>query len=318
MTERLEPLLYIAGYGHSGSTLLNIMLGQAPGIMGAGELFRLAGAARAGDERCSCGPPVRACPVWREVLPRWARTVDEPDPLTSYRRLQRHCETFLPGIAARERDAYARHTRALLGAVREVTGRPVVVDSSKLPGRAHALAQVPGIDLRLVHLVRDGRGVAWSLRHRRQRDPGAGLEQDKRARSVVRTGLLWMAANLATERVARRLGPGRSIRLTYEELVREPKASLNRIGRMIGTDLDLLATGLATGRPLAAGHVMAGNRLRMRESLLIEPDTAWEERLPHSQRRVLEHLCRPLLRRYGYLGSAEPPAWAGRYQAAGQ
>ena len=63
---------------------------------------------------------------------------------------------------------------------------------------------------------------------------------------------------------------------------------------------------------------MAGNRLRMRESLLIEPDTAWEERLPQNQRRVLEHLCRPLLRRYGYLGSAEPVFWAGRYQAAGQ
>src|SRR3712207_8630396 len=45
-----------------------------------------------------------------------------------------------------------------------VSGKPVIVDSSKSPARALALGMVPGIDLYVVHLVRDGRGVATSLR----------------------------------------------------------------------------------------------------------------------------------------------------------
>ena len=33
-----------------------------------------------------------------------------------------------------------------------------------LPGRGFARAAMPGIDLHVVHVVRDARGVAWSLK----------------------------------------------------------------------------------------------------------------------------------------------------------
>ena len=45
-----------------------------------------------------------------------------------------------------------------------VTGASVIVDSSKSPALAALLTQVPGIELHVVHLVRDLRGVVSSGR----------------------------------------------------------------------------------------------------------------------------------------------------------
>jgi hypothetical protein len=300
-----EPLrvVYVAGYGHSGSTLLNILLGQVPRVMGAGELFRLAGAAWPKGEFCSCGRTLPTCPVWSEVVHLWSQGVGG-DAISSYRRLQQACEGWPAPVAGREVWAdYARHTTGLFMAIREVTGRSIVIDSSKLPGRARALARVPGIDLRLVHLVRDGRGVAWSMRRRLARDPQAGVQAAKRARSVLRTGLLWMSTNLAVERTARGLGERRAMRLAYEELVADPALALDRLGGTLGTDLSPLAAQLVVGEPLAAGHVMAGNRLRMDGALRLRADLDWQAQLPVGQRRLFEQLCRPVLRRYGYLAA---------------
>ena len=56
------------------------------------------------------------------------------------------------------RTAYARIYRA----VAEVTGARVVVDASKGPALGQALAGAPGIDLRMLNVVRDPRAVAWS------------------------------------------------------------------------------------------------------------------------------------------------------------
>ncbi|MGD9509620.1 MAG: sulfotransferase [Geminicoccaceae bacterium] len=297
-------VVYIGGYGHSGSTLLNIMLGQAPGIMGAGELFRLAGAAWSREEFCSCGVALPRCPTWNGIVDHWTAHVGG-DAVARYHRLQRACERW--PIPVRENGLwqdYAGHTIGLFTAIRDVTGCATIVDSSKIPARARALAQVSGLDLRLVHLVRDGRGVAWSMRRRMAPDPRAGIQAGKRERSVIRTALMWMWTNLMVERIARALAPERAVRVTYEALAEDPATTLERLGSAIGADLSAVSRMLSQGAPLAPGHVMAGNRLRMHDALRLRPDLEWQARLPEEQRRLVERLCRPVLRRYGYPAAA--------------
>jgi hypothetical protein len=302
-TGSIMRVIYIAGYGHSGSTLLNILLGQLPEVMGAGELFRLAGAAWPRQEFCSCGQSLPECRIWRAIVGRWSEHAGD-DAVARYHVLQRACERWL--LPARRgalwRD-YVGHTLGLLTAIREVTGCAVIVDSSKVPGRARALARIPGLDLRLVHLVRDGRAVAWSMRRRLERDPRAGVQALKRERSVLRTALMWTGTNLVVEHASQALGTRRAIRITYEELVGDPGAALGRLGPLLETDLSPITAQLAAGEPLAAGHVMAGNRLRMHGTLRLRPDHEWQRRLPANQQRLVERLCRPILQRYGYLAA---------------
>ena len=60
--------LYITGRGHSGSTILDILLGNSSQIESVGEL--LAGLSRADREPCSCGATMSDCGFWREVRSR--------------------------------------------------------------------------------------------------------------------------------------------------------------------------------------------------------------------------------------------------------
>lgn len=66
----MSKIIYIAGLGHSGSTLLDMSLGTLPGVVGLGELKTIL------DDRtrdnhytsfCSCGKKATDCEIWSRV-----------------------------------------------------------------------------------------------------------------------------------------------------------------------------------------------------------------------------------------------------------
>lgn len=292
-------LIYVAGYGRSGTTLLDIALGEHPAIMGAGEVTTLARHVWDRDEYCACGARVRDCPQWKAIVARW--TLGEPKGfLEDYRRAQERTEGLVaPGRLLRWpgwRD-HGRRTVKLLRGMAMVSGRPILVDSSKLPGRAFALAAMPGIDLHVVHVVRDGRGVAWSLMKGHRQSVEKGVQRELRPKPLFYTALRWSMVNLAAEWLCRRVGPGRSIRVRYEDFVDDPRGQIARIVALVGEEPHLPATGLA---PFEPQHQVAGSRHRMQKSLAIRGDDKWKREMPGWKQRVFTLLCAPLLRRYGY------------------
>lgn len=60
-------LLYLAGIGRSGSTLLERLLGEVPGVCSLGEVTHLWRRGVLRNERCGCGTPFLDCPFWRKV-----------------------------------------------------------------------------------------------------------------------------------------------------------------------------------------------------------------------------------------------------------
>ncbi len=65
-----RAVVYIAGSGRSGSTLLDRMLGQMPGVTAIGELAQLWRPGELDKLVCGCGTPVRSCPFWSRVADR--------------------------------------------------------------------------------------------------------------------------------------------------------------------------------------------------------------------------------------------------------
>jgi hypothetical protein len=61
-------VLYLAGWGHSGSTLAESLLDQVPGLVGVGEIKFLWERGLLQNRRCSCGTPLRSCDFWVQVL----------------------------------------------------------------------------------------------------------------------------------------------------------------------------------------------------------------------------------------------------------
>ena len=68
MTARQVKVLFLAGKGRSGGTLLASLLGQLPGFFNIGELNRLWDWGLVSNFKCGCGLPVQECPTWHAIL----------------------------------------------------------------------------------------------------------------------------------------------------------------------------------------------------------------------------------------------------------
>lgn len=295
----LEKVIFITGYGRSGSTLLDMMLGGHPDIFGAGEMSTICRHVWPNDEYCACRRRVKSCPLWSEAMAEWQRGgVD----VAAHERLQRQVEPILSAARMLGRAGlrdWRDQTLALYRIAARRAGRPVLLDSSKSPGRALALAGA-GIDLRVIHLVRDPRAVAHSMSKPMGIDTEAGVQKTLRAHPVARTALRWNFVNAGAERALARLPAGHGLRLRYEDMVDDPATALTRIGAAAGIDLGPQAREIGSGKPIAADHQVAGSRIRMNGPMRVEADMGWQDRMGAGDQATVARLCRGRMRRYGY------------------
>ena len=305
-----EPVrvLYIVGCGRSGSTILDTVLGNHRQTESVGEASHIAQKAWVEDSYCACGSAGNDCHFWSQVRREWTDRVGPVDP-ADYAAMVQRIEPrllWLPKLARQaelgdsEVIEYARLTANLLAAIRDVSGAAVVVDSSKRASRALVLSMVQGVDLHLVHLVRDCRGVAWSGKKRFRKDEKAGVSKDDQGKRVARSAAIWNVANMVSAWLRRYLPRERSVRLRYEDFITQPEIELERIGRLVDLDFSPLAASVIAGEPMQVGHTIAGNRLRMAGSVRLQPDLEWTEKLTAGERAKCWLLSGWLMSAYGY------------------
>jgi hypothetical protein len=120
--------------------------------------------------------------------------------------------------------------------VADVSGASVVVDSSKHASTAFLLRRAPGLDLRVVHLVRDSRGVAYSWAKRVQRPEVTGEGAEMPRYGAGRAAAKWLSYNSLFHLLAATGVP--TLPLRYEQLVAEPSRSLGEIASFAGVPDD--------------------------------------------------------------------------------
>jgi hypothetical protein len=322
-------VVYLGGFGRSGSTLVERMLGAAPGWVNVGELVDLARSVARSDELCGCGLPFSGCPVWTEVgavaFGGWT-----PDVLDRLAGLQRAAarQRHLPSLLGSRRPASDALTdlRAAYGriyrAVARVTGARVVVDASKGPALGQALAGAPDLDLRMLNVVRDPRAVAWSWKRRVERPHAtAGSTQMWRI-PAHRAAAQWSSLQLEMAAIAR-LGGVPSARLRYEDFVADPVGALVSATAALGVPLSSAdLPSVADGRiVLGPSHGLSGNPGRFRSGAIeLRRDDGWATEMPSTDRAVVTALTLPLLTAYGYpafTGAAVAPTPTDRPERAG-
>jgi hypothetical protein len=303
-------IIYIMGSGHSGSTVLDVVLGNHPGIESVGALHQLhhSGWKKDDNRRCACGSGVHECAYWTEVHRYWVAEVGR-DNLDRYiglqNKLERHIRNwphllYQSRLKSSEFVQYSTMTAALFQAIHAVSGKKVIVDSSKNPRRGYLLLASGMFDLQLLHLVRDGRGVVWSGMKPRQKDVSAGIPQSRAAIPAWRTSLAWLHRNLESEWVLRRAGKDNAVRISYEELVTHPERALKPLELFVGADFLELAENWSEGQLMQVGHAVAGNRLRMSGAIKLRPDLEWTHKLPTKDKRIFWSMAGWLAKRYGY------------------
>ena len=290
-------VVYIGGVEHNGSTFLGVTLGHHPQIACAGELSMLPREGWCGDYLCACGLRIVDCPFWADALATWEQTANVDvqafvaleDAIDRNRRLPRLIsEKYIHSL---EFSTYCDCTRALFHAVQHASQNSVIVDTSKRFSRALALSMVDGIDLRIIHLVRDARGVAYSwskpIRPRR--------------RTWLDSSLRWNLTNGAFELVRKIVGSEQVMLVRYEDFISEPAETLGQVSDFIGVDLDPVSTAVSRGESLTIGHVGIGNNfLRQGASVRLRSSNTWRHNMPNREQKKVWRLTGIGMRRYGY------------------
>lgn len=303
-------ILFLAGLGRSGTTLVERVLGETDGVTPLGEVMHLWNRGLQRGELCACERVFTDCPFWsavgQEAFGGWEQ-VDPERMAHLKRRVDR--ATRVPAIAtrrpasfAREMDEYVDHFARLYRAARVVAGDQgtVLIDSSKQASLAWCLAGSEEIDLRVVHCVRDSRGVAHSWSKEVARPEAVDGEHASMPRySSPTVAAYWSLHNVESELVGRRVP---TTRLRYEDFVADPASQTRRLLDFAGLDAPTPHIG-ERRVDLGGNHSCAGNPMRFTHgSIDVVPDQRWREEQPRRNRRLMTALTAPLLAHYGYLG----------------
>jgi Sulfotransferase family len=308
-------VVYLAGLGRSGSTLLERLLGEMPGACPAGEVVHMWLRGVRDGERCGCGQPFGSCPFWRQVGQAAFGGWDQVD-VDRITRLRARVDRarFLPQLASpvlRHRlqpalDEYVAYYQRTYAAIGQISGSVVVIDSSKHASLAFCLRSSPGLDLRVVHVVRDPRAVAYSWGKIVDR-PEAASGSQMSTYTPASAALRWNLQNSALQLLSQLGTP--TLRVRYEDFTAAPAATLGRIAAFAGLPGGPEFGFLGTDGPgrwwaeLGATHTASGNPMRFTTGRIrIRHDDTWQTAMVAGSRRTVTTLTLPLLMRYGYLG----------------
>jgi UDP-N-acetylglucosamine transferase subunit ALG13 len=303
------PVLFVGSVPRSGSTIVSDLLNEHPHMVNIGELVHMWERGLIENNLCGCGQTFSDCEFWSKVgeiaFGGWGHISGE-----RMHTLQRRADRtrYIPALLmprvsrsmATSIVQYGAVITRILRAALEVSGAPVVVDTSKHVSTALLLRQLPDIDLRVLHLIRDPRGVAnsWSKSIQRPEVQGENREMDKL--HPGRIGLRWLWFNWAFSNMDRIGVPVATVR--YEDFVVEPIATLDQIFDF--ADVDPMGDDILGGSEpvmLGEGHSVSGNPRRLeRKPVEIRADEGWRTNLDPKMKQLVGRITRPMLSRYQY------------------
>jgi len=297
-------VLYLGGFGRSGSTLLERMLSTSPGVAALGEVLHLPERGLVGDERCGCGAAFSTCPFWSDVgdvafggwrlLDRDQVVQDRQTKITNKRVL-----SLLRNGTAAVGPAYASYLAHLYRAARDVSGATLLVDSSKHP--AYAFALRGQVSLRAVVVVRDSRAVAHSWAREVRRPEVTAEAAFMPTYSPTGSTARWLSYSLLFDLLAATGTPTLTVR--YEDMIADPRSTVARVLAFAELPHDDASLAAVHDRSVELGldHTVAGNPMRFRRgSLDLRSDDAWRREMPWRRKALVSLYSWPLLVRYGY------------------
>lgn len=296
-------VLYIAGEGRSGSTIVGRILGQIRGFFSPGELCYVWLNAFTGNKLCGCGEAFNLCKIWRGIISRAHEHSIDPQEMERMRKrgLIFSPLLLLPGgkyLIRRALGSYIAGLEMLYHEIRAGTGSRVIVDGSKFPSYGYMLSLIPSVDMYVVHLARDPYATAFSWLRKKRVDGRDNAELMPR-HSAFGTAARWTIRNLATELFWRRRT--RYLMLRYEDAMSHPQETIERILDFLGEQADQLPFTDTHVVKLTPDHTVWGNPDRFKiGEVQLRLDDEWKTKMKLTDKWIVTILTWPLMRHYGY------------------
>jgi hypothetical protein len=301
----MTKVLYIAGYGRSGSTVLATVLSNHPQMVHVGEVSYFYEDWANPSRTCSCKKRYTDCEFWEGAVVAGAFEAALQRRIRAIERVSFLPRLWFGFVSDKARQEYRASQAQVFAHALARSGADIIVDSSKSAqltvGRSIALRKLAGHDVYFLHLIRDGvatlesrvlTGSNWALE---------GHSREPRF-PALRALLGWIWSNCCASMIMRWSFGHRYLLLRYEDFLADPAESLRRIGNFVGIDTSTLIEQVERGEAFSVGHVVGGNRVRFQQAITLQRQEkgSKEHRLTRRQRLLFSILGRWLNRRYGY------------------
>jgi len=311
----MTKVIFICSADHSGSTLLDLLLGSNADCASLGEITHFPKNLSLNTD-CTCGVPVRDCPVWIRVVSlleskfNYGDLLESPyqfdigfilassvidashqTPLYLAQRklIYAMCYGYLRKNFGLLRPAYervctaGRNKLAFLQVVASVLNSNHVIDSSKHYLEAIALYRAAPEKVKIILLCRDGRAVFHS-----------GLKRNMSRKQALAS---WSKTyRRALPILNRHIDDNDLIRVKYEDLTDTPAAELTRICEAIGISYQPQMLEFDPKQQ----HITNGNRMRFSAGKGIRQDNEWKTRLSKTDLQYFETRASDVNRILGY------------------
>jgi len=326
MANKKQQLVYLAAASHSGSTMTAMLLGAHPQLCSVGELKAI----HLGNKDsylCSCQTLVGECEFWQGVSTKMALQGQVFDisnagmdirtganayvhrllkPLVrgpfmetvrdSLLNLSPQWRKKLPLLQQRNAD--------YVSAIASQAGVDTVIDSSKIGIRLKYLLKNKNLDIKVIWIVRDGRGVSLAYKNPSEyadaKDPklrggGAGKTQEL-GRNVATGAEEWMRCNLETQAVLATMHRDSWLQVHYEDICTDTEATLDRIFDFVGVCPTQKRLDFKT-----VEHHVVGNGMRLDSSEAIVLDERWKTELTSAELTHFDNIAGDYQRSLGYM-----------------
>lgn len=302
-------VLYIAGFERSGSTILNRVLGQIDGFVAWGELRDIWQHGIAENRHCTCGALFADCSAWQKIFNEAFNGIEQID-TEEISRLQKKTRSMvLPHyfglledkVFKKRTSPYLNKLEKLYHTIQTTTDSKVIVDSTKASWYGYALGLLPSIDLYIVHIVRDPKGVCYSLEQRKCQG-----ELESQWYNPLHASLSWNLKNYGVETLLSS-SPERYLRINYESFMQTPQTIIKQILNLIGEEVTELPFTDRSTVKMSMDHIVTGSPSSRSDlgTVKLKLDERWKKDMKSIDRSIVNMFTFALQEKY-YNNRQEP------------
>ena len=278
-------IIYIMGAGRSGTTALATFLGNNNEIENIGEMHQFFEYLD-GNKECSCGKSLNECNFWRNKIDfpiqNFSKNIRQlSEKMESHSGIIKH---ILSSFSKIEYEQYIALHQLILDSIQSDTKKSIVLDSSKYLGRVLALNKLDNIELKIIYVVRDVRGVINSFSKKVQT-----------SKSPLSTIVYYMLVNLVAEFISRFILRKKVIKIRYEDLINNPNSLFDRLEGFLNLNLKDIKDKIGKQKSFEIGHIIGGNRLKKNKEIYYTKDVSWEKKFNWVERSIYYILASPIM-----------------------
>jgi len=298
-----NKVLYFTGFWYSGATILGRSVVSSNQAMYVGEIRDFWTKGLHKNEKCSCGDSFEDCGFWQKVRDEYFKSfpsmdikkitqdLHELEKTSNYFKLRKYLKNMKNDHIKELLNTYLTHTEKLYEIISEISGKNIIVDSSRLPARLLALSGSEKIDFYPVYIIRDPRGVINSLIKKDIRDYG------KNRHSIFKHILIWIVKNLLSLDSLKKLNSNNTMYLSYKSFTRYPAEVFEKLGKNLNCLIVYEKENENVSLQLEPGHVFTGNRSRHEVGKInITEDIKWMKELSWYRKLIVSVTSLPILK----------------------